>query len=125
MNRITLKKPTIKDFLVHWYISACGIALPFVDGGLFNVANYSILVYGWLFSVLFFGACFMKHLDTLPDITPWHQVVTSVPRIACIMLLIYFEFYWHASLLLCCWMFAAAIVNKTKTAYKEQENSTA
>ena len=120
MKKITLRQPTVKDFALTLFISACGIAIPSVDGGLFNIANYSILFYGWLFGTLLFFGMFMKHLDELPDIKPWHKLVTSVPRVAAILSLAYAGFFWHASLLVSCWLFGAVIYRKTKTAYEEQ-----
>ena len=94
-----------------------------MDGGLFNLANYSVLLYGWLFGFLFFVVSFTKHLDSFPDIKPWHKYVTQIPRLIAIMLLIYFGFYWHGSLLVFCWMFSAVIFGKTRSAYEDQQDA--
>lgn len=122
-KEIKRRHPKASDFVLTWAVSAAAIAMPLTEGGLFNLANYIVLLYGWLFGVLLFIAMFAGPLEKLPTSKRWQRIITDVPRIAGIAVLVYSGFYLHASLLVACWLFALTIYGITKRAYEEQESA--
>jgi len=117
------RKVKASDFILTWTVTAAAIAVPLTDGGWFNLANYTVLFYGWMFGVLLFIAMLSGPLEKLPVAKPWHHALTDIPRFFAIGFLIYSEYYWHGSLLVCCWLFASAVHGNTKRAYEEQQAS--